>query len=146
MFQPNKEAPAKERITPPATSNSFSHNSIAASTSLEGEMHCEADLRIDGRVKGTVTCKARIIIGPSGIVTGDLICENAELSGKIFGNIEAKDQIYLKATGYIEGNMQTDKLIVESGARFMGNCRMGVKEMKPNDQVADAKLQKKEAI
>ena len=146
MFQPNKEAPAKEHTTPPSPGNSFSHNSIAASTTFDGEMHCESDIRIDGRVKGTVTCKARIIIGSAGIVTGDLICENAELSGKLFGNIEAKDQIYLKATGYIEGNMQTDKLIVESGARFMGNCRMGVKEMKPNDQVADTKLQKKEAI
>jgi len=141
----NKDIPAKAVSTP----SSSALNMISAGTSVEGEIVSDGDFRIDGKVKGTVTSKAKLAIGPTGVVDGDLICENADISGKIFGTIKANDMLFLKSSGYIEGDIIATKLVVEAGATFNGSCSMGVKEMKHVDNkpaTTNNTVQKKEAI
>ena len=123
-------------------------NIIGAGTTVEGVVNCDGDIRIEGHVKGTVKSKAKIVIGNSGSVEGDLFCENADISGKIFGSVEVTEMVFLKSTAYLEGDITTTKFVVEAGAKFNGNCRMGVKEIKPNEKpngVATQQL-KKEAV
>ncbi len=141
----NKETPAGGK---PVSTPSSALNMISQGTSVEGEVVSDGDFRIDGKVKGTVTSKAKLAIGPTGIVDGDLICENADVSGKIFGTIKVNDLLFLKSSGYIEGDIIATKLVVEAGATFNGSCSMGVKEMKHADKpaAAAAPAQKKEAI
>ena len=129
----------------PATSNQSAINIIGAGTVIEGEIKTESDIRIDGKVKGTITSKAKIVVGSTGIVDGDLVCDTADVSGKVFGKVEVTDLLFLKASGYLEGDIITGKLVVEGGARFTGSCKMGVKEMKPSEKSTSQQLQK-EAI
>jgi cytoskeletal protein CcmA (bactofilin family) len=109
-------------------------NIIGAGTTVEGTISCDGDIRIEGHVKGTVNSKAKIVIGSTGSVEGDLYCDNADISGKIFGSVEAKDIVFLKSSAYLEGDITTTKFVVETGAKFNGNCRMGVKEIKPTEK------------
>ncbi|MCY7408658.1 MAG: polymer-forming cytoskeletal protein [Chitinophagales bacterium] len=131
--------------TVPASSNQTVVNIIGAGTHIEGEIKSDSDIRIDGKVKGTITSKSKIVVGSTGIVDGDLICDTADVSGKIFGKVEVTDMLYLKSSGYLEGDIVTGKLVVEAGARFTGSCKMGVKEMKPSEKISTSQLQK-EAI
>src|SRR5579863_2989873 len=78
-------------------------NIIGAGTSIEGALKCDGDIRIDGHVKGTVTSKAKIVVGPTGAIEGDLYCETADVSGKVFGSIEVEDMLFLKSSAYMEG-------------------------------------------
>src|SRR4030095_8858121 len=139
----------KETIQPKPVANVPSSQSainiIGTGTQIEGEIKSESDIRIDGKVKGTVTSKSKIVVGNTGIVDGDLVCDNADVSGKVFGKVEVGDLLFLKSTGYLEGDIITGKLVVEAGARFTGSCKMGVKEMKPSEKVTPQQLQK-EAI
>jgi len=123
-------------------------NVIGAGTVLEGLVTCDGDIRIEGHVKGTVRSKAKIVVGTTGSIEGDLICENADISGKIFGSVEVEEMLFLKATAYLEGDITTTKFVVETGAKFNGNCRMGVKEIKPNEKPSSVGAQqlKKEAV
>lgn len=121
-------------------------NIIGAGTRIEGAISCDGDIRIDGTVKGTVTSKAKIVIGPTGSIEGDLFCENADVSGKIFGSIEVNELLFMKSTSYLEGDITTTKFIVEAGAKFNGNCRMGVKEIKPNEKPNTTQAKQKEAV
>lgn len=133
----NKSTPENKPMQTNSTSapaSASSVNIIGQGTSIDGEIVCDGDIRIDGMVKGTVTSKAKIVIGATGSVDGDIICDNADISGKIFGTVEVDEMLFLKATSYIEGNITTGKLIVETGAKFNGTCRMGVKEIKPNEK------------
>lgn len=144
MFNTKEE---KQIIKPstPTNGNQSAVNIIGAGTHIEGEIKTESDIRIDGKVKGTITSKAKIVIGSTGIVDGDLLCETADVSGKIFGKVEVTDLLFLKSSGYLEGDIVTGKLVVEAGARFTGSCKMGVKEMKPSEKISTQQLQK-EAI
>ncbi len=128
------------------TANGPILNIIGAGTRIEGAITCDGDIRIDGSVKGTVTSKAKIVVGPTGSIEGDLFCENADVSGKIFGSIEVSELLFMKSTSYLEGDITTTKFVVEAGAKFNGNCRMGVKEIKPNEKPNTAQVKQKEAV
>ena len=141
----NTKETTQTKPTPTVTSSNAAVNIIGAGTQIDGEIKSENDIRVDGKVKGTVTSKSKIVVGSTGIVDGDLVCDNADISGKVFGKVEVSDMLYLKSTGYLEGDIVTGKLVVEAGARFTGSCKMGVKEMKPSEKSTTQQLQK-EAI
>ncbi|HYV94255.1 MAG TPA: polymer-forming cytoskeletal protein [Chitinophagales bacterium] len=144
MFNTKDEKPVMKAPAPSGTNQSVV-NIIGTGTQIEGEIKTESDIRVDGKVKGTITSKSKIVVGSTGIVDGDLICDTADVSGKIFGKVEVTDLLFLKASGYLEGDIVTGKLVVEAGARFTGSCKMGVKEMKPSEKSSSQQLQK-EAI
>lgn len=62
---------------------SGSINLIAAGTSIEGEIKSNGDLRIDGHIVGSVFSKAKVVVGTTGVVDGDIVCQNADVSGTV---------------------------------------------------------------
>jgi cytoskeletal protein CcmA (bactofilin family) len=102
---------------------------ISAGTVLEGQIRLEGDITIEGTIKGTVTCKSRLVLGPNGKVDGDVNCQNADISGKVMGKINVVDVLFLKGNALIDGDISTGKLVMESGVKFNGKCSMGVKSV-----------------
>jgi len=143
MFNPRDEKMQKAGNDSPYVQPTV--NVIGAGTTIDGEVACEGDLRVDGKVKGTISAKSKVSVGATGVVDGNIVCESADIAGKFFGKTEVSDMLMLKSTGYLEGDIVTGKLVVEAGARFTGSCKMGVKEIKPNEKISSAVLQK-EAI
>ena len=121
-------------------------NIIGAGTRIEGDIRCDGDIRVDGTVKGTVTSKSKIVVGSTGTVEGDLFCENADLSGKVYGSVEVEELLFMKSSSVLEGDMITGKLVVETGARFNGNCSMGIKELKHSEKPVTQQQLAKEAV
>ena len=80
------------------------------------------------------------------VVEGDIVCQNADVSGTIKGTSTVTEMLFLKSTAKINGDINTGKLVVEVGASFTGNCNMGpmVKDIK-NVERAETKLQEKTA-
>ena len=62
----------------PSTSSSSS-NSLIQGTNIEGTIQADKDIRIDGSLQGSLNCKGKVIIGPTGFISGDVQCENAVL-------------------------------------------------------------------
>ena len=107
------------------TSASSSVNLIGVGTSIEGEIKSEGDIRIDGQINGTVISNAKIVVGTTGRVEGDLLCQSADISGKIKGKVKVGGLLFLKGQADITGNISSSKLVVEGGAVFNGTCTMG---------------------
>lgn len=108
-------------------------NRIVAGTKIEGVIVSDNNIRIDGTVKGTITAKGRLVIGPTGKIEGEVICENADIEGSLTGTIAVNGILSLKATARLECDITTKKLAIEPGAVFSGKCVMGggvVKDMK----------------
>ena len=114
-------------------------NIIGHGTVIQGEVISNGDIRIDGTVKGSVTTKAKLVIGTSGLVEGDVHCQNADITGAIKGKTIVTDMLLLKSNGRINGDIHTSKLVVEVGASFTGNCNMGpsIKDIKNVDRPAE---------
>ena len=113
----------KNHIIP--TTNSKALNTIVNSTSIEGNIKSENDIRIDGNLVGDLTCGAKVIIGPQGKVNGQINCVNAVVEGKFDGILIVKELLTLASTAVVKGDIKTNKWIVQSGAIFNGECKMG---------------------
>lgn len=108
-----------------AVTNGTGATLIAAGTTLTGDLKSGGDLRVDGTVIGNIYSAAKIIIGNSGLVEGDLLCNQADITGKITGNVKAKELLQLRGDSIVKGNVYAGKLQVEPTATFNGQCHMG---------------------
>ena len=107
------------------TSNGFpSHNIIGPSTTLMGEINSEGNFRVDGEFNGKIDILGELIVGPSGFIKGEITAKCAEISGKVKGNMILKEVILLKSTSEVEGDIITNKIIIEEGCAFSGHCKM----------------------
>lgn len=120
-----KEQPNKKITSASPASASNSINALVAGTKLDGKINSINDFRIDGTLIGTLECKGKVIIGPQGIVDGEIICTNALIEGKFDGNLKVKELLSVKDSAKITGEIVTDKLLVQSGAVFNVQCQMG---------------------
>jgi cytoskeletal protein CcmA (bactofilin family) len=126
---------------------SNSSNIIGKGTTLEGNIEAYGNIRVEGRVVGSIVTKSKVALGQSSKVEGNILAQNAEVAGEVKGIVEVSDLLLLKASAVIHGDIITNKLIVESGATFNGGCKMGVsiKEIKIGENGQSKELFKKTA-
>lgn len=123
--------------------NGSSATLISAGTTLNGDVASESDLRIDGSVKGNVICSAKIIIGVTGMIEGNITGQQADVSGHVTGNIEVKELLQMREECHVEGNIMAAKLQIEPNAIFNGRCQMLLPTAKPKKE---NELKKPEAV
>ncbi|HVG13835.1 MAG TPA: polymer-forming cytoskeletal protein [Chitinophagaceae bacterium] len=118
MFNKEK-APSIEKPT------SGSATLISSGTTLNGDVVSDNDLRIDGTINGNVQCSAKIIIGTTGFVDGHIQGQQADITGKVLGNIVVSEILQLRGQCNVTGNITAAKLQIEPTATFNGQCQMG---------------------
>lgn len=110
-------------------------NRIVEGTTIKGDIISQADFRLDGELIGNLQSGGKIVIGPAGSVTGDIICKNADIEGKFDGKIQVAEVLNVKSKSSIHGEVICGKLAVEPGADFSASCTMktNIKNLMPND-------------
>lgn len=125
------------------------NNNIGKGTVVEGNIETFGNIRIEGKVNGSIKSKSKVVLGQSSFIEGNIAAQNAEISGEVKGVVEISEQLVLRPSAVIDGDIITNKLIVESGATFNGGCKMGVqqKEIKigSNGQTKPFEQQKRPA-
>lgn len=120
-------------------------NAIGQGSTIKGDITTEGDLRIDGTLKGTIHSKGRLVLGETGFIEGEIICQNALIAGTVKAKIQVTELLSLKAKANLHGDIITNKLSIEPGANFTGSCSMGasIKNIKTTD--SNGKTQEKTA-
>lgn len=110
-------------------------NRIVEGTVVKGTIVSKADFRFDGELIGDFQSTGKLVIGPSGSVVGDVICNSADIEGKFSGTIAVTEILNVKAKASIQGQVTVGKLSVEPGADFSATCTMkgNVKTLIPTD-------------
>src|ERR687889_1408301 len=103
----------KDKNANGSSSNGNSATLLSAGTTLNGDVASETDLRIDGTVKGNVICSAKVIIGTTGVIEGNITGLQADVAGKVLGNIEVKELLQMREECFVEGNIVAGKLQIE---------------------------------
>ena len=103
------------------------NNLIGNGTIIKGEVIATGDIRVDGTIIGTMRSNGKVVIGQQGVVEGDIICNSADISGKVKGTIRVDELTSLKATSRLEVELYTKQLFIEVGAIFTGKCDMSQK-------------------
>jgi len=138
MFSNKKEDKTKTDSGVPVSSGS--NNSIVKGTSIEGTLNANSDIRIDGELKGNLNCKGRVIIGPTGLVDGNIDCQNAIIEGTFTGELKVTELLNVKENAKIHGDVATGKILIQAGAVFNGTCSMGGQKIKSSGNKGDDSL------
>lgn len=125
----------KQPVSQPA------NNSIGTGTVLEGNITTSGNLRVDGKIIGDVNTDAKMVQGEGSMIQGNIKAHSADIGGKIKGKVEVQDVLVLEPNCIIKGDIVTKRLIVESGAKFNGQCKIGgtIKDFTVDDTARDTK-------
>lgn len=104
-------------------------NLIGNGTEITGDIISNGDIRIDGNLKGTIRSSGKVVIGATGRIEGEIICQNADISGEVKAHLKVNELLSLKANAVVSGDIITNKLAIEPGAVFTGACSMGNHEI-----------------
>ncbi|WPO80123.1 polymer-forming cytoskeletal protein [Flavobacterium sp. KACC 22761] len=113
-----------EKVKKSTTENLGKTNRIVEGTSIVGDIVSKADFRLDGELIGNFTSQGKLVIGASGIVKGEIICQNADIEGRFHGKLKVLEILNIKSTAHIHGEIMVGKLSIEPGAEFTATCAM----------------------
>lgn len=99
-------------------------NVIVEGSKVIGDFMAESNVRIDGIIEGNVTSSAKVVVGQTGTIVGNLICSDADVEGKIEGILKIEGLLSLRSTAKVDGEITTSKIQIEEGAEFSGQCKM----------------------
>jgi cytoskeletal protein CcmA (bactofilin family) len=124
---------AKERTgsgAPPETVISI----IGPGMHVVGECTTDGTLRIEGSVQGSVRAGKAVVVGKDGAVEGDVITQDAVISGRVSGTLVAESRLELQATCRIDGEVRARRMQLEEGAILNGIVQMG-ENLQPLERV-----------
>lgn len=102
-----------------------SAGTIGQSVVISGELDAQEDLTIEGSVDGKVTLNKNVLtIGTNGRVTAQVTAKVVVVMGKVTGNISASEQITVRETASIEGDLTAPRVAIADGADYRGSIDM----------------------
>jgi cytoskeletal protein CcmA (bactofilin family) len=115
------------------TEDTSSSSSIGKSMRIKGDLTSNEDLIIEGKLKGTLKVSKTLTIGRDGDVNAKIKADIVKILGKATGTIEASNKVSILAGGVFNGNLKSEKLIVQEGALLNGEINQ------QEDRVGDTK-------
>jgi cytoskeletal protein CcmA (bactofilin family) len=104
-------------------------NIIAAGTVINGDIKSPGNIRLEGKIKGTIDCGSMFTLADGGIVEGDVVAEDAVIGGQVTGSITVKGKVNLESSSKFSGELQCARLSIDEGAVFEGKSSMAKKDM-----------------
>ena len=93
---------------------------VGPATHLEGaSLAIDGTARIDGKIVGKVAVK-HLIVGPGGIVQGDISGETAKIEGIVEDSLQLSGKLTVCASGKIRGNIKYGSIETMEGAKLVG--------------------------
>jgi cytoskeletal protein CcmA (bactofilin family) len=92
---------------------------------LAGEIKDCDCLVVEGKVDAEVTCKD-LKIAPGGLFTGTATVINAEVIGRFEGELKITEQLVVRATGSVSGEVRYREIEIERGGQISGRIEAGV--------------------
>ena len=98
---------------------------LSSGIKIEGNIFSEGNVRIDGKVIGNVVTNGNLTLGDHSDLKGEIKAKNITISGKVDGTLFTSEKLVLEAKSSVSGDISCKILVVESGAKFNGNSKMG---------------------
>jgi len=98
---------------------------IGPGMKIVGNLDTDGAVRIEGTVQGNIRAGKAVVVGKEGLVEGDVLTQDAVVSGKIKGSLRAESRLEIQATSRLEGEISAGRMQVEEGAHLNGTMKIG---------------------
>lgn len=107
----------------PATGETGSRLVVGPNVKLKGAEIEDCDiLVVEGRVEATMNSRV-LRVAEKGAFSGKVGIDVAEIHGRFDGDLTARSQLVIHASGRVSGTIRYGKLLVEEGGELSGDIR-----------------------
>lgn len=107
---------------------------------IEGKLHFEGSVRIEGEVEGEIDAQDTVIIGEAATVVAQVTAATVIIKGKVTGDLSASKRVELRAPARLLGNIVSPSLVIQEGVVFEGHCSMAAADVRMEKGDKDKKL------
>lgn len=97
---------------------------IGKNTKIQGEVSGTGNLRIDGEIEGELKLSGAVIVGETGMVTGNVAARSLDVSGTVHGNATTEEALTIHSSGQLIGDVKVNAFQIEDGGIFKGRSEM----------------------
>ncbi|MBX3054749.1 MAG: polymer-forming cytoskeletal protein [Caldilineaceae bacterium] len=98
---------------------------IDAQSHFTGNYRSDSDLIIEGNFEGEIECNGTVTVAENATLSATVKARNVVIAGSANGEITCDERFTVRGTGEMRGKAQAATLVVEEGAFFEGEFRMG---------------------
>lgn len=91
---------------------------------FKGELKAQEDIKIEGRIEGSIVHQQKVIVGSKGEVVATVQAAQIDVDGKVQGDMSAKKSIKVSSTAVVRGNIRAPSVSITEGANFNGGVTM----------------------
>ena len=115
------------------TSAGFEATSIVdRGSSFEGTYRSQKDLRVEGEVKGTISCDGTLFVAEGASVSATIDAEHVTVAGDVHGEVRCRGRLQILPSGRVRARVATGSLVIQEGAIYEGELDMaGVERAAP---------------
>lgn len=93
-------------------------------STFDGTFNLTRDLRVEGQVKGTISCQGTLYVAQGASVNATVDAENITAAGDLEGDITCHGKLQILSTGKVRGKLTTASLVINEGAIYEGELVM----------------------
>jgi cytoskeletal protein CcmA (bactofilin family) len=98
---------------------------IGPSITIKGDITGEEDLEVQGNLEGNISIKKHTVtVAQSGRVKADIQANAIHIAGEVKGNIIGDEEVVLRSSGRVLGNITAGRVTLENGSKFKGSIDM----------------------
>lgn len=91
---------------------------------FKGELKAQEDLKIEGKIEGTIHHQQRVVVGAKGEVVATVTAASIDVDGRLQGDMNARKSIKVSQSAVVRGNIRAPSVSITEGANFNGSVTM----------------------
>lgn len=105
---------------------------------IKGDLAAQEDMVVDGRLEGTITLKNNILeIGLDAQIEANLFAKVIVIDGELKGDAHASQQIVIRKSAHVTGNIYSADVTIEDGATLKGYVDMEKQDISQHHSIFD---------
>jgi cytoskeletal protein CcmA (bactofilin family) len=108
-----------ESVTPIDTASLIDRHST-----FDGVFRSQRDLRVEGELKGDVTCEGTLFVSEGASIAAMVEAEHITVAGELSGEIRCRGRLQILPSGRVRANVSTGSLVIQEGALYEGQLEM----------------------
>jgi cytoskeletal protein CcmA (bactofilin family) len=113
-------------------------STISVDFTINGDVKCNGEAKLDGNVNGNVEC-LNLIVGENGSIDGNVTADSVTVFGHVHGNVYAR-KVTLKSTARVEGDVFHNGLSIDMGADFLGASQKLLEQNSPGVKIVNSAI------
>src|SRR5262249_52779280 len=94
---------------------------VGDSARIEGKFDIADSIQIECEIGGELSVGRKLVISEKGVVRASVRTVDAVIHGIYEGSMVATGEVEITATGHVNGQIETDSLVIAKGGVFTGN-------------------------